>query len=193
MSCFCLKCVYIYIYIYILLYIFTFILSVHDFAWFTLICYIKILKFCIKTSKITSNKYYRHQSEFPRKINSAKHLGQGIMFFCSCCGILWRYSNTFHQTYIISVSRLSLMLCFPTNSFFALLVAKIGMSVLMQTSVANRFFGDDNLTGSSSRRSSKSFQQINSLLHLQSSKIITSSLFAPTQAYLSFAGLLNAL
>ena len=129
--------IYIYIYIYILLYIFTFILSVHDLAWFTLICYIKILKFCIKTSKITSNKYYRHQSEFPRKINSAKHLGQGIMFFCSCCGILWRYSNTFHQTYIISVSRLSLMLCFPTNSFFALLVAKIGMSVLMQTSVAN--------------------------------------------------------
>ena len=182
-----------YIYIYILLYIFTFILSVHDFAWFTLICYIKILKFCIKTSKITSNKYYRHQSEFPRKINSAKHLGQGIMFFCSCCGILWRYSNTFHQTYIISVSRLSLMLCFPTNSFFALLVAKIGMSVLMQTSVANWFFGDGNFTGSPSRRSSKSFQQINSLLHLKSCKIINSALSAPTQAYLSFAGLLNAL
>ena len=53
---------------------------------------------------------------------------------------------------IISVSRLSLMLCFPTNSSFAMLVAKIDMSVLMQLSVANPFFGDGNLTGSSSRR-----------------------------------------
>ena len=180
-----------YIYIYILLYIFTFILSVHDFAWFTLICYIKILKFCIKTSKITSNKYYRHQSEFPRKINSAKHLGQGIISFCSCCEILWWNSNIFLRTSIISVSRWSLMLFFPT--IFDLLVAKIGMSVLMQTSVANWFFGDGNFTGSPSRRSSKSFQQINSLLHLKSCKIINSALSAPTQAYLSFAGLLNAL
>ena len=72
------------------------------------------------------------------------------------------HSNTFHRTSIISVSRLSLTLCFPANSIFALLVAKIGMSVLRQTSVANWFYGDGSFTGSSSWRSSKSLQQINS-------------------------------
>ena len=79
----------------------------------------------------------------------------------------------------------------PTNSIFALLVAKIGMPILMQTSVGNWFFGDGNFTGLPSKRSSKSFQQINWLLHLKFCKTMTSALSAPTQAYLSFAGLLN--
>ena len=129
---------------------------------------------------------------FSRKINFAKHLGQGIIFSCSCCWILWWNWNIFHQTSIISVSRLSLMLCFPTNSIFGLLVTKISMSVLIKTSVANWFFGDGDFTGSSSRRSSKSFQKINSLLRLNYWKIMTSALSPPTQAYLPFVGLLNA-
>ena len=142
------------------------------------------LKFWIKnkTNTTTTNKYYeQHQSEFPRKINLAKDIRQGIILFCSCRGVLWWNSNSFHQTSIISVSRLSPMLCFSINSIFALLVANINISVLMQTSVANWSSGDGNFTGSPSRRSSKSFQQINSLLHQKSCKIITSALYAPTR------------
>ena len=98
----------------------------------------------------------------------------------------------FHLTPIISVSLSSRVLCFRTNSIFALLVARIGISVLMQTSVANWFLGDGSFPFSSSRRSSKSFQHISSLLHLKSCKTITSGWSAPTHAYLSFAGLVNA-
>ena len=100
-------------------------------------------------------------------------------------------SNMFHLRSIISVSLSSQVLCFPTNSIFALLEAKIGMSVLMQTSVANWFLRDGSFTFSPSRRSSKSFQHISSLLHLKSCKTITSAWSAPTQAYLSFAGLVK--
>ena len=187
---------YIYIiYMYIYIYIYQFFL--HSYILFMILPGLPwpvTLIFCINTSRTTTSKYYwKHQSEFPRKINTAKHLAQGIISFCSYCGILWWISNTFHQTSIISISWLFLMLCFPRNSIFAWLVAKIGMFVLMQTSVANWLFRDGNLTDSPSTRSSKSFQQINSLLHLKSCKIINSALSAPTQAYLSFAGLLNAL
>ena len=66
------------------------------------------------------------------------------------------------------------------------------MSVLMQTSVADLFLGDGSFTFSPSRRSSKSFQHISSLLHLKSCKTITSGWSALTQAYLLFAGLVNA-
>ena len=97
-------------------------------------------KLCIKTNRTDSNKYdWSHQSQFSKKINSVKHIGQDA--FCSCCRILWWKSNTFHRTSNFSVSGLSFMLCFPTKSIFAFLVAKISMSVLMQTSVANWFFG----------------------------------------------------
>ena len=142
------------------------------------------LKFWIKnkTNITTTNKYYwQYQSEFPRKINLAKDIRQGIKFFCSCRGVLWWNSNTFHQTSIISVSRLSLTLCFSINSIFALLIANISTSVLMQTSVANWSSEDGNFTGSPCRRSSKSFQQINSLLHQKSCKIVTFALYAPTR------------
>lgn len=44
---------------------------------------------------------------------------------------------------------------------------------------------------SPSRRISKSFQHINSLLHRKSCKAITSAWSAPTQAYFAFAGLVN--
>ena len=44
---------------------------------------------------------------------------------------------------------------------------------------------------SPSRRSSKSFQNINSLFHLKSYKTMTSAGSAPTKAYLAFAGLAN--
>ena len=93
---------------------------------------------------------------------------------------------------IISVSLSSRVLCFPTNSIFALLIAKIGMSVLMQTSVENWFLGDGSFTFSLSRRNGKSFQHISSLHHLKSCKTITSAWSAPTEAYLSSAGLVNA-
>ena len=98
----------------------------------------------------------------------------------------------FHITSIISVSLSSWVLCFPTNSVFALLVAKIGTSVLMHMLVANWFIRDGSFTFSPSRRSSKSFQHISSLLHLNSFKTITSAWSAPTQAYLSFLVLVNA-
>ena len=88
---------------------------------------------------------------------------------------------------IISVSPLLQVLCFATYSIFALLVAKIGISVLIQTSVANWFLGDEIFKFSPSR-SIKSSHHINSLLHLKSCKTITSPWSAPTQAYLSLAG-----
>ena len=97
-------------------------------------------KLSLKTNRTDSKKYdWSHQSEFSKKINSVKHLGQDA--FCSYCRILWWNSNTFHRTSNFSVSWLSLKLCFPTNSIFVFQVPKIGMSVLMQTSVANWFFG----------------------------------------------------
>ena len=99
----------------------------------------------------------------------------------------------FHLMSIISVSGLSQVLCFSTYSIFALLIAKIGMSVLIQTSGENQFLGDGSFTFSPSRRNSKSYQHINSLLHLKSYKTITSTWSTPTQEYLSFAGLVNSL
>ena len=101
-------------------------------------------------------------------------------------------SNMFHLRSIISVSLSSQVLCFPTNSIFALLEAKIGMSVLMQRSVANWFLRDGSFTFSPSRRSSKSFQHISSVLHLKTCKTITLAWSAPTQAYLSFAEFVNS-
>ena len=98
----------------------------------------------------------------------------------------------FHLRSIISVSLSSQVLCFPTNSIFALLEAKIGMSVLMQRSVANWFLRDGSFTFSPSRRSSKSFQHISSVLHLKTCKTITLAWSAPTQAYLSFAEFVNS-
>ena len=100
-------------------------------------------------------------------------------------------SNMFHLTSIISVSLSSQVLFFPTNSIFTLLVAKIGMSVLIQTLVANWVLGDGSFTFSPSRRSSKSFQHISSLLHLKFCKTITPVWAAPAKAYLLFVGLVN--
>ena len=97
----------------------------------------------------------------------------------------------FHLTSIIFVSLSSRVLCFPKNCIFALQVARVGMSVLMQMSVANWFLGDGSFRFSPSRRSINSFQHISSLFHLKSCKTITSTWAAPTQAYLSFAGLVN--
>ena len=98
----------------------------------------------------------------------------------------------FHLTSVTSVSLSSQVLYFPANSIFALLVAKIGMSMPMQMSVANWFLGGGSFTFSPSRRSSRSFQHISSLLHLKSCKTIISAWSAATQVYLSFAGLVNA-
>ena len=97
----------------------------------------------------------------------------------------------FHLTSIISVSLSSRVLCFPTNSIFAFPVAKIVISVLMYTSVANWILGGGSFTFSPSRRFSKSFQHISSLLHLNSCKTITSAWSASTQVYILFAGLVN--
>ena len=97
----------------------------------------------------------------------------------------------FHLTSIIFVSLSSKVLCFPTNSIFTLLVAKIVLSVLMQTLVTNWFLGDGSFRFSPSRRSSKSFQHISSLLHLKSCNAITYAWCTPAQAYLSLSGLVN--
>ena len=97
--------------------------------------------------------------------------------------------------YLTSINSLSLplqVLFFRAYSISDLLVAKIGMSVKMQTSQANWFLGDGSFTFSPSRRSSKSFQHINSLLHPRFGRTITSAWSAPTQAYLWFTGLINA-
>ena len=60
-------------------------------------------------------------------------------------------------------------------------------------SVANWFLGDVSFTFSLSRKCSKSFHHISSLLHLTSCKIDYSAAWsAPTKAYLLFAGLANA-
>ena len=90
-----------------------------------------------------------------RKASRAKD--DGFLLF------LWNFvmkSKNFYLTSIISVSLSSLVLCFPTNSILLLLVAKIGMSVLIQTSLAKLFFGDGNFASSPSKRSRKTFQQI---------------------------------
>ena len=97
----------------------------------------------------------------------------------------------FHLTSIIFVSLSSRVLCFPRNSIFTLLVAKIVLSVLMQTLVTNWFLGDGSFTISPSRRSSKSFQHISSLLHLKSCNTITYAWSTPAQAYLSLSELVN--
>ena len=106
--------------------------------------------------------------QLPNNTSLVKQLGQGVIIFWSSSCILWVNSNMFHLMSIISVSLTSQVLCFPTNSIFVLLVAKIGMSVLMQTSVANLFLGDGSFIFSPSRRSSKSFQHISSPFHLTS-------------------------
>ena len=136
--------IYIYVYIYIYLYIYIDIdIYFHSYILYMILpglLWSVTFKLCIKTNRTDSNKYdWSHQSQFSKKINSVKHIGQDA--FCSCCRILWWKSNTFHRTSNFSVSWLSFMLCFPTNSIFAFLVAKISMSVLMQISVANWFFG----------------------------------------------------
>ena len=69
-----------------------FIHSVHDFAWLV------SLIFCLK-------------------MNSANHLGQGIIFFANFVGFCGD----------IPVSRFSLIICFPIISIFALLVSKTGI------------------------------------------------------------------
>ena len=184
------KYIYIYVYIYIYIYIYiymlyivfvTFIHSVHDFAWFALICYIKILN-----KKQNKYNYYKQilgttsvrvskKNQFSKRY---KTRNKTFLLMPWRSVVKFKY---FPPKSIISVSRLSLMLCFSINSIFALLIANISTSVLMQTSVANWSSGDGNFTGSPSRRSSKSFQQINSLLHQKSCKIITSALYAPTR------------
>ena len=62
----------------------------------------------------------------------------------------------------------------------------------MQTSEANWFLGDGSFTLTPSRRSSKSFHDINSRIHQKSCKTIISAWSTPTQAKLSFAGLVNS-
>lgn len=62
----------------------------------------------------------------------------------------------------------------------------------IQTSMTNWILGDGSFTQPPSRGSSKSFHNINSLLHLKYSKTITPVWSVSTQAYLAFAGLVNA-
>ena len=81
---------------------------------------------------------------------------------------------------------LFLMLYFQTYSILLLLVAKIGVSLLMQTSLQT--FWRWKLYKSPSKRSSKSFQQMISELYLKSWRRITSAWSVRTQAYLSIAG-----
>ena len=79
----------------------------------------------------------------------------------------------------------SIITGFPTYSMFALVVANNlsadRQPVLMQMSAANWLLGDGSFTFSSSRRINKSFQQINSLLHLKSCKTIGN--YQPRQTY----------
>ncbi len=129
----------------------------------------------------------------PKRVNLAKHLEHGGIFFCSFCGIWWRNVKTFHLASIISVSLSSVWLYFPTYRISDFPVAKTGISLDMQTSAENWFFGEGKCSVSPSSNKRRSFQLINSADHLKSFKNMTSELSDPTHAYLSFAVLLNAL
>jgi hypothetical protein len=97
--------------------------------------------------------------------------------------------KTFHRDAIISSSLLSSALYEPRYLMMSLDVANIGISVLTQKSMAKWFFGAGRFTRSPSSNRSKLFHSINSLVQRKSFSQIISALSAPTQAYLSAAGL----
>ena len=81
---------------------------------------------------------------------------------------------------------------FP-NILYLCFVAHEDMYVcVIQTSFLHWFLGDVSFTFFPSRKSRKTFEYINSLLHLKSCETIKSAWYAPTQTYLPFAEFINA-
>ena len=101
-------------------------------------------------------------------------------------------SNTLHLTFIISVSRSS-MLYFPTCLMVENPVESIGVSLEIETSFAKLFFVAGKWTFWPSNRRRKSSHWISSGLHLRSFIRIISASSEPTHANLSRAGSQNVL
>ena len=102
-------------------------------------------------------------------------------------------SNTLHLTFIISVSRSSEMLYFPTCLMVENPVESIGVLLEIETSFAKLFFVAGKWTFWPSNRRRKSSHWISSGLHLWSLIRIISASSEPTHANLSHAGSQNVL
>ena len=119
----------------------------------------------------------------------AKHVPHAGTSFCLSHNIcLWNW-NKCHRTAITSFSYSSVLLHLPIYLIASLVVENMGVSISMDKSELNWFFGAERYTlwPSSTRR--KSFHLTRSLVHRKSFKKITSPFSTPTQPYLSLAGL----
>ena len=143
----------------------------------------KWCKVSIRTSfKIIFSSYtIRTSSEKQRE-----HAGISFTSLSLMRPVNWK---TLHLTFIISVSRSSEMLYFPTCLMIEDPVASIGMSLEIKTSFAKWFFGARKWTFWPSNRRRKSSRWINSGLHLRLLIRIISASSEPTHANLSRAGL----
>ena len=168
--------IYIHIYIYVFIYIFTFIHSVHDFAWFTLICYIRILhknkknyfkQILLITSVRVSKKNQFSKTSTTKNDNFLLMLWDSVVKFkCFPPNIHhFCFSNASHVMFPNKFR-----FCFAgSKKWYVCFHAKISCKLVFW-------------------RCSKPFQQINSLFHLKSSKSLTSALSAVTKAYCHLLG-----
>ena len=168
-------------YIYIYICMFTFIHSLHNFAWFTFICYITILHKNKQTyfSQILQIKSVKvSKKSQSTKISRRRNIIFSLMLWDSVVKFKYFPPNIHHFCFSIAAH-----VMLPSKFNFSSARSK-NLHVFFDANISCKLIF---------WRSIKSFQQINSLLRLKSCKIITSALSASTHAHLSFAGLLNAL